>query len=56
MARTFAYLMREEATLDPRSIYQDIDQMMSTTVEGLLAGPTKDRNLLSRAYTTFLSN
>lgn len=55
MARTFAYLMREEATLDPRSIYHDIDKMMGTTVEGLLVGPAKDRRLLSRAYTTFLS-
>lgn len=54
MARTFAYLMREDATVDPQKIYQDVDEMMGTVMEALLKGSREDRHLLNRAYSMLL--
>lgn len=54
MARTFAYLMREDAIVDSQKIYQDVDEMMGTVIEALLKGPRKDRHLLNRAYSMLL--
>lgn len=54
MARTFAYLMSESASLEPEAIFADVRQTVGSAVERLLAAGPLRTGLLERALATFV--
>lgn len=54
MARTFAYLMSEGASLEPEAIFADVRETIHAAVARLLAGEPLRTGLLERALATFV--
>jgi glutamate dehydrogenase/leucine dehydrogenase len=54
MARVFAYLMNDEATIEDQAIFKDVDSIIGGAVRELVANQSEHTGLLARAYSQFI--
>jgi hypothetical protein len=54
MARVFAYLMSESASVEPEAMFDDVRRTIEAAVDRLLADGPLRTGVLERAFATFV--